>query len=724
MAALSPNFDPQFFDGGVPAAGYLLYTYATGTTTPLASYQDQAGVVPNTNPIVLDAAGRCKLWLSPTAEYRLLLTTVLGATVSGYPVDDVGGVSTALDDAALRADLASTAAGDGASMVGVEGGGTAQDAIDAYVYAASGADDTAALIARDTAAAAAGKSLILKGAITVSAAITFAAHVRPSHGARITTTGDGGGTKWLKFSAGCDAGLQYWLDTDWPTQFLSIPAIYPQWFGATGLVADDNSTALIRAFKAARGCVNGADAFSDARYGCATVKFVAQGQYRCRNVPVYCGTIIEGDWQGSLTGSCIAQIDFNDPGLLMMPKNYDLTGAVINNGVGQNVFKNLGLRSETAATTFDGDPLIHFMSPAQATTYLAMPGDTVGSVGHIDTMFNQCWFKDSNPAIVCDEGMLWVHVRNCTFDVCWRAIWHKGTARGRINSYNNIYYGCMRGAFTNESSDTTLGVSWYSNNDEFKSGIPGSATVGWRRAWNYTPTAQVAGTFIKSVGSTFLRTDSLFSTRVGGSIFAKLVDTVDISGFYMKDPDSTNNQKAIAIQDGVKHLRLQGTIISDSLSNYTTSRMISVFQSAQTLTDVVVDVSVINTSASTIETALHSDFTLTGVDMARMYTVGNFTYRSLGVAQKTQPVVTVASAATIVLPPDGDTFVISGTTSITSITAVGWAGKTARLIFQGALTFTDGGNLKIAGNFVTTADDTITLACDGTNFYELARSVN
>lgn len=118
MAALTPNFDPQFFDGGVPAAGYLLYTYATGTTTPLASYQDQAGVVPNTNPIVLDAAGRCKLWLSPTAEYRLLLTTVLGATVSGYPVDDVGGVSTALDDAALRAELASTAAGDGAAMVG------------------------------------------------------------------------------------------------------------------------------------------------------------------------------------------------------------------------------------------------------------------------------------------------------------------------------------------------------------------------------------------------------------------------------------------------------------------------------------------------------------------------------------------------------------------------------------------------------------------------------
>lgn len=53
MAALPPNFDPQFFDSGAPAAGYLLHTYATGTTTPLTTYQDQAATIPNSNPIVL-----------------------------------------------------------------------------------------------------------------------------------------------------------------------------------------------------------------------------------------------------------------------------------------------------------------------------------------------------------------------------------------------------------------------------------------------------------------------------------------------------------------------------------------------------------------------------------------------------------------------------------------------------------------------------------------------
>jgi hypothetical protein len=90
----------------------------------------------------------------------------------------------------------------------------------------------------------------------------------------------------------------------------------------------------------------------------------------------------------------------------------------------------------------------------------------------------------------------------------------------------------------------------------------------------------------------------------------------------------------------------------------------------------------------------------------------------------TSGISTVASAATIALPTDSTVFVISGTTSITSITAFGWIGRSATLIFQGALTLTDGSNLKLGGNFVTTADDAISLTCDGTNWYEVARSAN
>jgi hypothetical protein len=86
---------------------------------------------------------------------------------------------------------------------------------------------------------------------------------------------------------------------------------------------------------------------------------------------------------------------------------------------------------------------------------------------------------------------------------------------------------------------------------------------------------------------------------------------------------------------------------------------------------------------------------------------------------------TVASASTIVLPNGQDVVTVTGTTSITSITATAAdTGRTVTLVFSGALTATDGGNLKLAGNFVTTADDTLTISCDGTNWYEVCRSVN
>lgn len=84
---------------------------------------------------------------------------------------------------------------------------------------------------------------------------------------------------------------------------------------------------------------------------------------------------------------------------------------------------------------------------------------------------------------------------------------------------------------------------------------------------------------------------------------------------------------------------------------------------------------------------------------------------------------TVASAGTVTLPEITDTFVISGTTGITSITA-SWAGRIVALRFADILTLTDGSNLKLAGNFTTSSDDMLLLSCDGTNWRELSRSVN
>lgn len=99
-----------------------------------------------------------------------------------------------------------------------------------------------------------------------------------------------------------------------------------------------------------------------------------------------------------------------------------------------------------------------------------------------------------------------------------------------------------------------------------------------------------------------------------------------------------------------------------------------------------------------------------------------YTYRTYN----TNTPAAVASAATVTLPLDRDVIQISGTTNITSVTAgAANANRRVTLVFSGVLTFTDGSNLKLAGNFVTAADASITIACvDGTNWVECSRSTN
>lgn len=87
----------------------------------------------------------------------------------------------------------------------------------------------------------------------------------------------------------------------------------------------------------------------------------------------------------------------------------------------------------------------------------------------------------------------------------------------------------------------------------------------------------------------------------------------------------------------------------------------------------------------------------------------------------------IASGATITLGA-GDVFTITGTADVTSITATTEdTGRRIVLLFTGtaaATGVTDGSNLKLAGNLGYTPDDTLTLVCDGTNWYETGRSVN
>lgn len=98
----------QFFgNDGLPLNGGKLYTYAAGTTTPLATYTDSTGGTPCANPIILDSAGRTttEVWLTNGSSYKIVIKTSADVTLSTN--DNIIGVNDISVGAAFTATMAS-----------------------------------------------------------------------------------------------------------------------------------------------------------------------------------------------------------------------------------------------------------------------------------------------------------------------------------------------------------------------------------------------------------------------------------------------------------------------------------------------------------------------------------------------------------------------------------------------------------------------------------------
>lgn len=88
----------QFFDNsGTPLSGGKLYTYVAGTTTPATTYTDATGVQANTNPIILNSAGRVpyEIWLTSGTNYKFILKTSTDTLLGTY--DNIRSAATSLD---------------------------------------------------------------------------------------------------------------------------------------------------------------------------------------------------------------------------------------------------------------------------------------------------------------------------------------------------------------------------------------------------------------------------------------------------------------------------------------------------------------------------------------------------------------------------------------------------------------------------------------------------
>jgi hypothetical protein len=103
----------QFFDNnGVPLAGGKLYTYVAGSTTPQTTFTSRNGNIANTNPIILDSAGRTpeQIWSTEGVLYKYVVETADNTLIRSW--DNIGGSVVASDLAQDLANTSNTAEGD------------------------------------------------------------------------------------------------------------------------------------------------------------------------------------------------------------------------------------------------------------------------------------------------------------------------------------------------------------------------------------------------------------------------------------------------------------------------------------------------------------------------------------------------------------------------------------------------------------------------------------
>lgn len=95
-AYLSPIFNGWQFltDQGVVLGGGKIYSWVAGSTTPSPTYTDSTGAVPNTNPILLNSAGRMpqEVWLPIGVATKFTVTDANNVALVPGTYDNIRGL--------------------------------------------------------------------------------------------------------------------------------------------------------------------------------------------------------------------------------------------------------------------------------------------------------------------------------------------------------------------------------------------------------------------------------------------------------------------------------------------------------------------------------------------------------------------------------------------------------------------------------------------------------
>jgi hypothetical protein len=174
----------QYCDAdGNPYAGGTIATYIPGTSTPKQTWLDPDQIALNTNPLVLDAAGRGTMW--GDGLYRIILRDSIGNLI--FDVD-----GTTIVSAAMAPVVAAPTIADALVLLGLSGGSVADEAA---ARAAADSAEQLARIAADTLEANTRATNItdLQTALTTEANNRIAADAALQAEIDALTPGGGGG---------------------------------------------------------------------------------------------------------------------------------------------------------------------------------------------------------------------------------------------------------------------------------------------------------------------------------------------------------------------------------------------------------------------------------------------------------------------------------------------------------------------------------------------------
>jgi hypothetical protein len=88
LGSIAPVPRPQYLDrNGVPLAGAKVRYFDTGTSAPAVVYQDHTLLIPHSDPIICDAAGRQPAVYLPSGSFKMLVMNAFD--VPQFTVDPV-----------------------------------------------------------------------------------------------------------------------------------------------------------------------------------------------------------------------------------------------------------------------------------------------------------------------------------------------------------------------------------------------------------------------------------------------------------------------------------------------------------------------------------------------------------------------------------------------------------------------------------------------------------